>query len=256
MKGFIINLKKIILGSLAIATVILIWWGISKNVSPIVLPSPIETIEALQKLAESGKLWKEIAITAERVCIGFTISLVLGTFLGCMIGSFPMLFHFFKPIIVIIQTTPPISWIILAIIWFDFGGAAPIFVVVIATFPIFVINAIQGTRQIPSSLVEMAKIFHASFLQIAKDIYFPALWPFVSSAISICIGISWKTIVMAELLSSSSGAGAALSWARLQLETAQVLAWTLVIVILGVTIEQVFQRISDMTRAGRIQEWK
>lgn len=226
MKGFIISLKKTIIGSLSIILVVFIWWGISKQVSPIILPSPMETLEAVKKLADQGKLYSELAITFERVVIGFFIALVFGTLLGCLIGSYQILFLFFKPLIIIMQTTPPISWIILAIIWFQYAGAVPIFVVAVATFPIFVLNAVQGIRQIPSSLVEMSKIFKVGYLQMVRDVYAPALWPFVSSAISICIGISWKTIVMAELLSSNSGAGAALSWARLQLETAEVLAWT------------------------------
>lgn len=251
-----INPNMLLMGSLSIATAVLIWWAVSTQVSPVILPSPAQTWSALERLSAQGRLFPELAVTGQRVAMAFLLSLTAGTALGCAIGISRRISGFCRPLIITMQTTPPISWILLAVLWFDSTHGAPIFVVVVATFPIFVLNAIQGTQQIPGTLLEMARVFRVRRRYVIRDIAIPALWPFVSAAISICIGISWKTIVMAELFSSQDGAGAALSWARLQLATDEVLAWTLVIVALGITTELLFQGLSRCTRAGRIPAWK
>lgn len=241
----------------AIVFIICLWWIASLFYPPIILPSPAETLVKTYDLFIKGDLLQELTTTFQRVLIAFSISLFGGTILGSLLGKTKNLYLFVKPIITIIQTVPPISWIILAIIWMGLGGGAPIFVVTIATFPIFFFNAAQGMKQVSEDLLEMSTIFQVKPHRVLVDVYVPSLWPFISSAITICIGISWKTIVMAELLSSNNGVGAALGLARLQLETAEVLAWTLTVVIIGVACEHIFQYISDQTRVGKVNKsWK
>ncbi|SDZ30912.1 NitT/TauT family transport system permease protein [Evansella caseinilytica] len=240
----------------AIVTLLFIWWIASLFYPPIILPSPAETAGKALSLFREGKLLGELVVTLRRVLLAFTISLMVGTVAGAMIGKTKNLYLFVKPIITIVQTIPPISWIILAIIWMGLGGGAPIFVVMIATFPIFFFNAAHGINQVSKELLEMSEIFQVKRHRQLLDVYLPSLWPFISSAISICIGISWKTIVMAELLSSNSGVGASLGLARLQLETSEVLAWTLTMVIVGVTCEQLFQMLSDKTTVGKMSKCK
>lgn len=256
MKGSTTNNRDTITTFSAMATIVGLWWIVSFFYPPIIVPSPVETAAKAYQLAVEGQLTKELAITVQRALIGFSFSLISGSLLGCFIGSYEKLYQFFKPMVTFLQTVPPISWILLAIIWMGFGSGAPIFVVIIATFPIFFFNAVQGVRHLPEHLLEMGRTFQVHRLRMIKDIYLPSLWPFISSAITICLGNSWKTIVMAELLSSNSGVGAALSMARLQLETAEVFAWTMVIVLLGLITEHVFQWFDDRTRVGKVRKWK
>ncbi|MGO4887333.1 ABC transporter permease [Anaerobacillus sp. MEB173] len=256
MKDSTTNDRNSLMTVSALSTIVGIWWVLSFFYPPIILPSPVETVSKAYQLAVEGQLMKELAITIQRVVIGFSFSLFIGTMLGCFIGSYENLYKFFKPMVTFLQTVPPISWILLAIIWMGFGSGAPIFVVIIATFPIFFFNSVQGVRNLPEHLIEMGNTFRVQRFRMIKDIYLPALWPFISSAITICIGSSWKTIVMAELLSSNNGVGAALSLARLQLETAEVFAWTLVVVVLGLTTEHIFQWFNDQTRVGKVRKWK
>ncbi len=246
-----------LLTTLATIFIVCLWWIVSFFYPPIILPSPAETFIKAYNLLISGSLIQDLTVTVQRVLIAFTISLLGGTVIGSLVGKTKNIYLFVKPMITIIQTVPPIAWIILAIIWLGLGGGVPIFVVIIATFPIFFLNAAQGMRQVSEDLLEMSTIFRIKHHRVILDVYFPSLWPFISSAITICIGVSWKTIVMAELLSSNSGVGAALGLARLQLETAEVLAWTLTVVTLGVTCEQIFQYFSDQTRVGKVSKrWK
>ncbi|OIJ19048.1 hypothetical protein BKP45_14430 [Anaerobacillus alkalidiazotrophicus] len=256
MKGSIFQNDKWLTVA-AIVFIVCVWWIASSFYPPIILPSPADTLKKFYELLIAGKLVNELLITIQRVLLAFTISFLIGAILGSLVGKTKNLYLFVKPIITIIQTVPPISWIILAIIWMGLGGGAPIFVVIIATFPIFFFNASEGIKQVSEDLLEMSTIFQVKPQRVLLDVYVPSLWPFISSAITICIGISWKTIVMAELLSSNNGVGAALGLARLQLETAEVLAWTLSIVILGVTCEHIFQYVSDKTRVGKVSKsWK
>lgn len=257
MKNFTTWSKNNLTAFFSITTAIIVWWIVSLFYPTYIIPSPLETLKTTVLLAMDGKLTEQLLITLQRFIIGFVVSLILGTLLGVIAGSIQRIDDFLRPLVTTVQTVPPISWIILAIMWFQTGSAGPtLLILVIATFPIFFFNALQGIRQVPEQLVEMAKTFRVNRMRIIQDVYVPSIWPFVSSAISICIGISWKTIVMAELLSSNSGVGAMMELALLNVETEEIMAWTLIVTVFGVATEHIFNWFNKRTRVGRIQQWK
>lgn len=126
---------------------------------------------------------------------------------------------------------PPIAWIVLAMIWFGMSDTTVIFTVVIASFPIIFVGALQGTRTIEGDLNEMADSFRVPFRMKLFDVYFPHIFSYIFPAWVSALGMSWKIVVMAELLSANDGIGAALAIARSQLDTPTALA--LVVIMIG-----------------------
>ncbi|MFX4282915.1 ABC transporter permease, partial [Aliarcobacter butzleri] len=58
---------------------------------------------------------------------------------------------------------PPIAWFVLAMIWFGMSDMTVVFTVIIASFPIIFVGALQGTRTIDGDLKQMADSFHLPF---------------------------------------------------------------------------------------------
>jgi NitT/TauT family transport system permease protein len=205
-------------------------WG-NQLYGDLVLPSPKETFVTLYSMLHEQNVWNDIILTIKRALIGFAISLAIGTFLGLLAGFFVTASMMSRPIVTILVGMPPIAWIVLAMIWFGLSDMTVIFTVIIASFPIVFVGALQGTRTLEGDLKEMAESFQLPFGMKLLDLYFPHVFSYIFPSWVAALGMSWKIVVMAELLSANDGIGAALAIARSQLDTPTALA--LVVIMIG-----------------------
>lgn len=145
---------------------------------------------------------------------------------------------FLSPFISMLQTIPNISWILLAIIWFGLNSKIVIFTIFISILPIFVINSREGINNTSKEYLEMAAVYQLKPLTIFTKIYIYSIKPYLRSAAVITGERAWKIGAMAELLSLDTGIGAGLYWARNNLQTERIFAWTIVLVVLGFASSQ------------------
>jgi NitT/TauT family transport system permease protein len=219
-------------GAISSIFLFLALWDMGNQIyGNLILPSPKETFLILFEMLKNESIVNEILITTKRAVIGFSISLIIGTLLGLISGVFVTASMMSRPIVTILMGMPPIAWIVLAMIWFGMGDMTVIFTVFIASFPIIFVGALQGTRTLEGDLKEMADSFHLSFKMKLFDLYFPHVFSYIFPAWIGALGMAWKIVVMAELLSSNDGIGALLAIARSQLDTPSALA--LVVIMIG-----------------------
>ncbi len=222
-------------GSIASIMLFLACWDLGNQLyGDLVLPSPKEVISTMFKLFETPEFLIDLELTIKRGVLGFGVSLLIGTVLGLAAGFFTTASIMSRPIVTILVGIPPIAWIVLAMIWFGFGDMTVMFTVIIASFPIVFIGAMQGSRTIEGELKEMMDSFYLSFWQKTKDLYFPHLFSYLFPSWVSALGMSWKIVIMAELLSANDGIGASLAVARSQLDTPTALA--LVVTMIGVLL--------------------
>lgn len=230
------------------AWVIIFWilvWGIVSLLinKEIYLPSPISTLEAFLKLVVKVEFWKSIFLSIFRVMFGFIISCILGIFIGIICGLNKLFYELFNPLIVSIKSTPVMSFIIIALIWFK-SGNVPIFICFLMCFPVIWTNVVEGIRNVDSNLLEMAHIYNVKRYMIIRKIYIPSVIPYISAAITMALGLGWKVTVAAEVLSSPKySIGKHLYDAKVYLESADLFAWTGVIIILSFGFEFLFKYI-------------
>jgi len=217
----------------AITGLLSVWKLVSVGYSPVVLPSPEDAMATLGKMMTTQEFWRRIYRIFLRIATGYSLSLLIGTAIGMAMGFKRDLNSTLSPVISILQTTPNISWILLAIIWFGLNSRIIIFTIFISTLPIFVINARQGVVNTDSELLEMGDIYQLGRFVRFRKIYLPSAKPYILSAGEITIERAWKIGAMAELLSLNTGIGAGLYWARNNLETDRIFAWTIVLILLG-----------------------
>lgn len=227
-----------------------LWLLCSYLYNPIIVPSPMETAHTLINLFSSGKIWHHAAETVYRGLLGFMISSLIGIPLGLIMGLNRITSQLIQPIIITLQVIPIISWLVLAMIWFGFDNV-PVFIVVITTLPLVVINIVQGVLNVNPQLTEMAKIFQVTKKDLILHLYIPQVTPYIFAAMSSALGTTWKAVAMAEFLSAQQGIGAGMAVARINLETAEVFAWTLLLVLLGLISDLSLQRINK-----RLTSWR
>lgn len=218
-------------GSIASIFLFFSLWDLGNQIyGNLVLPSPKETILTLVSIVTNNETITNIVITIKRAFFGFFISLIFGSLLGLLAGLFVTASMMSRPIVTILVGMPPIAWIVLAMIWFGMSDMTVVFTVVVASFPIVFVGALQGTRTLEGNLKEMADSFNLSFKMKMFDLYFPHIFSYVFPAWISALGMSWKIVVMAELLSSNEGIGASLAIARSQLDTPTALALVLIMI--------------------------
>ncbi len=240
-------------GSLASLGIFLALWELTaQHLGSLILPTPIEAFSTLHSLFDRGAAWPEILVTARRALIGFALSVGIGSLLGLAAGVSMTASMMARPIITILVGMPPIAWLILALLWFGAGDGTPVFTVFIACFPIIFVGAMQGTRTLDGQLKEVAQMFGLSTWMKLTDVYLPHVVSYLFPAWISALGMSWKIVVMAELLSTEDGIGAALAVSRSHLDTAASMAW--IVALVGTLLAIEYLLLEPIKR--RVESWR
>ena len=216
------------------------WEAGSALYGALILPEPLSVFATLGQSLASGAAWPELLVTARRALLGLALAIAAGSLLGMLAGVSLTASMMARPLVTVLLGTPPIAWLVLAMLWFGASDGTPVFTVFIACFPVIFVGALQGTRTLDGQLKDMATVFRLPAHMKFFDLYLPHVISYLFPAWITALGTSWKVVVMAELLSSADGVGAALAVSRAQLDTAATLAWIAAVVLALLAVEYLF----------------
>ena len=110
---------------------------------------------------------------------------------------------------------------------------------------------LEGIGHTDRQLLEMARVFRVPVSRQLRGIYLPAVLPYFRSAVSLGLGLCWKSGAAAEVIGLPNGSiGDALYRAKITLSTGELFAWTFVIILLSAGFEKLFLLLLDcVTRA-------
>ena len=220
-----------------VALIVGVWWIVSLRLPHFVLPGPPRVFDALAALSASGDLWHNLAITLGRVGAGFIAATLIGLPLGILLGANRRLGEFFEPIIPVMNTVSSAIWAIFAIIWFGISNATTIFVVFMTAMPLIITNVWQGTRTVSADFIELAHTLRMPAGKVMVKIYLPTILPYFFSGARLAFGFGWRVSLVAETLGSSSGVGYRLRQSADLIQTDQVFAWTIALVVMMAALE-------------------
>ncbi|BBE30268.1 hypothetical protein OSSY52_04090 [Tepiditoga spiralis] len=223
---------------------ILIWYIASLFYNPIILPDPFLTLHTLFNLMMNQSFWIQFFDTLLKSLLGFTLSILIGVPIGFASGINKKFKSFIRPIIMLFQGAPIVSYIAIIMLWFGIGFYTPMFVAFIVIFPTIVLNVSQGIESTDKKLLEMAKVYNIKKSDTIKFIYLGSVFPFIISTLKIVSGTLWKATVVGEFLGGSRGLGYALSISKISLNTDEVFAYTLFLIIVGIIFERLILKIN------------
>ena len=207
------------------------------------VPSPFSVFSVLLEMVQKEIFWITVGHSVFRVALGIILSVVVGVALGLLSGLKPWIYMLLNPMVSVIKSTPVISFIIIALVWFK-STSVPVFIGFLMCFPIVWTNTVTGIKQVDRKLLQMAKIYQISRKNIIWEIYMPSLVPYLSAAIITALGLGWKVGVAAEVLSHPRRAiGSELHSAKAYIDTPTLFAWTLVVILLSLLFETVFAKL-------------
>jgi NitT/TauT family transport system permease protein len=227
-----------IITALSILAMLLTWHGLALLIGKeYILPTPAQTGLSLLLIMQSQDFWPAVLLTVGRGLLGFLISLGLGIILGMAAGFSRVINWLLRPWVTVMRSTPVMSVIILAIFWFE-SNLVPVVVAILMLFPIIYGNVVAGIRNINQEWLEMARMYKVKPRRIIAELYFPAILPYLLAGATTAMGIAWKVIIAAEILSQPTRAiGTDLMIAKFNFATAQVLAWTVVVIMISFVFE-------------------
>ena len=246
------NLKGPLLTWASILLLLTIWKVLSLIIgAEVILPSPENVLKSLLKITTQKNFLNRLSSTLLRGILGFIISFTLGVIIGVLAGIFKTFRVLITPLISIIRSTPVMAIILLALIWFNVNYV-PIFVAFLMAFPIICGNLIEGITTVDNNLIQMAKAYNIPIKKQILHIYIPSIFPFIIASASLSLGVIWKVIVAAEVLSQPKwGIGTSLNEAKAFLITEEVFAWTVIAISLSGISELIFNRISKSLLGSR-----
>ena len=209
----------------------------------LLLVTPLEVVGRLFTLVGESDFWRTLLFSFSRIVLGFLLAFLLGCLLGVLSGKWPWLETLLWPYVITIKTVPVASFIIISLIFFS-ARQLSTFISFLMVFPVIYSNVLEGIRSTDRELMEMAQVFRIGWWRRLGYIYLPHLKPFLFSACSVALGMSWKSGVAAEVIGVAAGSiGEKLYESKIYFLTEDLLAWTVVIVLVSVLFEKLFLRL-------------
>jgi sulfonate transport system permease protein len=172
-----------------------------------VLPAPSDVLAAGWRLALSGELLDNIAVSFRRAASGFLIGGGLAFAFGLLNGVSRAGETLTDTTIQMVRNVPNLALIPLVILWFGIEDDARIFLVALGVFfPIYV-NTFHGIRTVDAQLVEMGRSYGMGRWALFHRVILPGALPSIFVGLRYALGIMWLTLIVAETIAANSGIG-------------------------------------------------
>ncbi|WP_096715637.1 ABC transporter permease [Microbacterium sp. SZ1] len=199
-----------IAGGLLLPILIIAAWQISTTsgmVESYRLPTPASVFAAGAELAEGGALYTHIAISVQRVLLGFAIGSVIGLAAAGIVGLSRLGDILLSPTLAAIRAVPSLAWVPLLILWMQIGESSKVTLIAIgAFFPVYTTVA-SALRHVDPQLVEAGRSFSLRGWSLFRTVQLPAVVPSVVAGLRLALAQAWLFLVAAELIASSMGLG-------------------------------------------------
>lgn len=240
-------MKKFMSAAVSVLFWLIVWQLAAMALNEkILLASPISVAGRLAELVPQLDFLKNIGFSMWRIIGGFFIGVTIGTLLAAVSGKVRFIRQLLAPMVSVMKSIPVASFTILAIIWVGSKNLSVLVSVLIA-IPIVYSNMLEGIDNLDPKLKTMAQVFELPAGKRFLGIYLSQLLPYFRSASKLAMGLCWKSGVAAEVIGVPDGSiGEMLYMSKVYLETEDLFAWTLVIILLSFLCEKLFMLIVDI----------
>ncbi len=229
------NDKTGIVRLLAVLIWLVIWQAVSVCLdNRLLLVSPLNVFARLFSLATEPSFWQAVAFSLLRIMGGFFLAFPASVIAALLAHRFSAVRILLWPLVACIRSVPVASFIILALVWLPSAGL-PQLIAFLMVFPILYDSILQGLSAMSTEMEEVAEIFEIRGAFYLRYIVLPQLFPFVLGGCQSALGLVWKAGIAAEVIAMPKGSiGNRLQQAKVYLDTPDLFAWTVVVVVLSI----------------------
>ncbi len=225
-----------------------------------ILPPPWSVISAITHYFNrpypgySVPIWQDILYSLARILVGFGAGSIIGIALGSMMAASRRLRWVIDPFIELTRPLPPLAFIPLLIVWFGIGELPKVILITLGVIPILAVATAAALEEVPQGMLDTSLSLGASSAYTLIHVRLRAAVPFIVTAMRLALGVSWTSIVAAELIVARAGLGYLIQEASLFLRTSLIFAGIALIGFLGITMDGILRlllRRLDPARVAR-----
>lgn len=236
-------MKRFARGALTLAFWVAVWTALALLVNrELLLPAPWVVVRRLGELAATAAFWRITAVSIGRVLLGITAAVALGTGMAVACSVSKTADALLRPLMTVVKSTPVASFVVLALVWIA-RDWLPVFISLLMVLPVVWSNVCTGIRSTDPALLELAQVYGWPRGRVLRRIYLPSVRPHFLAALRSGIGFGWKSAIAAEVLTvPHSAIGRMIYESKLYLQTTDLFAWTLAVILLSVGLERLVLR--------------
>ncbi|HQT75986.1 MAG: ABC transporter permease [Rhodospirillales bacterium 20-64-7] len=216
----------------------LLWWVVANvAASPQLLPGPVAVLGFAWQEIRNGTLPWNVAITLARVVAAFSVAMIGGGVAGYLAGRSRRMDALIDPWAVVALNLPVLVVVVLAYIWIGLNDTAAVLAVAIAKAPTVFVTIREGTRALDRGLAEVGAVYRLPYTRRLRRIELPQLMPFVAAASRSGLSITWKIVLLVELLGRPNGVGFVLNMYFQNFDVTGILAYGLTFAAIMLVVE-------------------
>ncbi len=227
----------------SIALPLLLWWAVTTfaNIDPKFLPSPADVLHAFGRLWSTRELLKDTVASLWRVGVGFIFAAALSIPVGILMGSFPSIRALLEPIFGLMRYMPAPAFIPLLILYLGIGEEPKIMLIFIGVFFFNSLMVMDTVKFVPKDLIESTYILGGNRWETLTQVILPHVLPGIIDACRINLAAAWQLVIVSELIAATEGLGRRISVAGRFLRTDEIFVGLIVIGIIGLAFDLLFQ---------------
>ncbi|MBD5632673.1 MAG: ABC transporter permease [Clostridia bacterium] len=178
-----------------------------KVVNPFITSSPSRVIKTIGSLYSDGTLFYHIGITLMETIAGFVLAVILGYAIAVVLWASDMVRKVLEPYIVVLNSLPKIALGPLIIIWIGTGYDAIIFMTVLVSVIVCIMNMLAGFIAVDKTKLLLMKSMGANKITTLRKLIIPASLPALMNTLKVAVGLAWIGSIMGEYIVSKAGLG-------------------------------------------------
>lgn len=202
----------------------------------------------------TGEYYEHIWVSLRRVGTAFFLATGLGVPLGLMLGWSQRFREYVFPIFETLRPIPILAWVPISIIIFRGSETSVVFLTFIAAFFVSTLNTMVGVQSIDEAHVRAAQCLGATQKQIFQHIVIPGALPFIFTGLQIAVGISWFSLVAAEMVSGEYGLGYMINTAYMKIQYPTIAIGMMTLGMVGYTTSALVRLLGNRMMEWRVRE--
>jgi NitT/TauT family transport system permease protein len=238
--------------ALSIPLFLILWQALSGSgwVNPALFPGPLVVLKSLLYQAQNGLLWRDLWASGSRVVIGYSLGAAAGIVAGVCTGRSRLVGNLLVPVFQMLRPIPPVALVPIIILWFGLSEEGKWFLIIWGVFFAVWMSAHLGVQRVDPLLLRVAASLGADRRSVLVHVVFPATLPTIFVGLRTAIGISFYTLVAAELAGAFAGVAYRIELSHQNMQTPEMMSGLLALGLLSAVADKGFALL-----ARRILRW-
>ncbi len=238
---------------LSVLTFLIVWTLVAHYgaISATFLPSPSTVWGALVDAQVEGyrgyTILEHTAFSLYRVFAGFSLAVAIGVPVGLLMGRYELLYAIIDPFVEFFRPLPPLGYYMLLVLWLGIDEASKIVLLFLCGFPVMVVSASAAVRNVQQNHLRVARSLGLAERQVFWSVIFPSTLPALFTAARLTIGVTFGSLVAAEIVAATRGLGFVILNSSQYLRTEYVFMGILIVGVIAMILDKLASWIEGWT---------